>query len=369
MTGGIPIELQILDSDDRVALADCVRADLGGSVLYRAPDGRWLAPAFRARAVDLGVRELPESDDEDGFSELVLAWVEAVRAHDWSDLRGARLEGDEDWLDLRTAMVRVGWGPGPAHAAWEACRDRPYARDLPTAAGWAAAGWVVPAVSDEPQPCFAAPVLEARGLMRWAYIVRWTDKVPIPAEHLPVEPEPSDLGWADVLSRFRQDHHTEDSLLEASELAIEILELAGLGPRNPLEAEDDPMPDRDLGPAMAHPSAIVRAAAWYLLRDEAETWLACTYSECGHHWAVEAEEEAYEMEEVLELASHGVANPVDAAYQRRRLLTMAFGDVNDVPLAGTADLEDFIAFYNGWVEHGRPEEDFVDAARELRGDE
>jgi hypothetical protein len=36
-----------------------------------------------------------------------------------------------------------------------------------------------------------------------------------------------------------------------------------------------------------------------------------------HHWAVEAEEDAYEMEEVLELASTGVANPVDAAYTRR----------------------------------------------------
>jgi hypothetical protein len=40
-----------------------------------------------------------------------------------------------------------------------------------------------------------------------------------------------------------------------------------------------------------------------------------------------------------------------------------------VPLAGAGDLEDFIAFYNGWVEHGRPEDDFEDAARELRGDD
>jgi hypothetical protein len=367
--GEIPIELEILGGGDRVSVDDCTVGDLAGSIVYRAPDGRWLAPAFRGHAVDLGPGPLPDPADEDAFGDLVLGWVETVRAHDWSDLRGSPLDSDEDWLDLRSAMVRVGWGPGAAQAAWQACRDRPYARELPTAAGWAAAGWVVPAVADEPQPCFATPVLEARGLLRWTYIVRWSEPVPLPDGPLPIEPEPTDLGWADVLSRVRQDHHTEESLLEAEQLAVEILELAGLGPRNPIEAEDDPLPDRDVAAAVAHPSGVVRAAAWFLLRDEAETWLACTYSECQHHWAVEAEEDAYEMEEVLELASHGVANPVDAAYTRRRLLTLAFGDVKDVPLAGAGDVEDFIAFYEGWVAHGRPEEDFEDAARELRGDE
>jgi hypothetical protein len=312
---------------------------------------------------------LPDADDEDALSEFVLSYVDAVRAHDWEDLRGAPLEGDEDWLDLRTAMVRVGWGPDAARAAWEACRARPYARELPTAAGWAAAGWVLPAVADEPEPAFAAPVLEARGLLRWCYIIRWADPVPLPETDLPTAPEPSDLGWADVLSRLRQDHHTPDSLTEGAQLAIELLEIAGLGPRTPIEAEDDPLPDRDLPQALGHGSSLVRAAGWFLLHDEAERWLACTYAECGHHWAVEAEEDAYEMDEVLELASHGVANPVDAAYTRRRLLTMAFGDINDVPLAGAGDLADFIAFYEGWVGAGRPEDDFADAARELRGDE
>jgi hypothetical protein len=363
------IDLEILGTGERVPVDACTPATLAGSTLHRAPDGRWLAPAFRGRAVDLGVRDLPDEGDEDAMGELVLAFVEAVRGQDWEDLRGAPLEGDEDWVDLRTAMVRVGWGPDAALAAWEACRARPYARELPTAAGWAAAGWVVPAVPDEPQPAFAAPVLEARGLLRWTYIVRWSDPVPLPETALPVEPEPADLGWADVLSRLRQDHHTPDSLAEAEQLAIELLELAGLGPRTPIEAEDEPLPDRDLGPALGHASPLVRAAGWFLLHDEAERWLACTYAECGHHWAVEAEEDAYEMEEVLELASHGVANPVDAAYTRRRLLTLAFGDINDVPLAGAGDLEDFIAFYDGWVAAGRPEDDFADAARELRGDD
>jgi hypothetical protein len=74
------------------------------------------------------------------------------------------------------------------------------------------------------------------------------------------------------------------------------------------------------------------------------------------------------MDEVLELAGYGVANPVDAAYTRRRLLTMAFGDINDVALAGAGDVADFVAFYTEWVAHGRPEEDFAGAARELRGD-
>jgi hypothetical protein len=363
-------DLEIIGTGERIPLASCDPVRLAGSTLQRAPDGRWLAPAFRGLAVDLGDRELPDEDDVEALAELVLDWVEVVRSRDWEDLRGAPLEGDEEWLDLRTAMVRVGWGPSGAQAAWEACRARPYARELPTAAGWAAAGWVVPAVDDEPQPCFASPVLESRGLLRWTYIVRWADPVPLPDDlELPTEPEPVDLGWADVLSRLRQDHHTPDSLAEGEQLAIELLELVGLGPRSPLEAEDDPLPDRDLDAAVTHPSPLVRTAAWFLLHDEAERWLPCTYAECGHHWAVEAEEDAYEMDEVLELASRGVANPVDAAYIRRRLLTLAFGDINDVPLAGAGDLDDFIAFYDGWVAAGRPEDDFADAARELSGDE
>jgi hypothetical protein len=366
---GPPIDLEILGTGERVPIRACTPVDLAGSTLLRTADGRVVAPTFRGRAVDLGSGDLPDADDEEGMSDLVLRYVEAVRDHDWEDLRGAPLEGDEEWVDLRTAMVRVGWGPAAALAAWEACRGRPYARELPTAAGWAAAGWVVPAVEDEPQPAFASPVLESRGLLRWTYIVRWADPVPLPDTPLPTEHEPADLGWADVLSRLRQDHHTPESLEEGEQLAVELLELAGLGPRNPLEAEDDPLPDRDLAAAAGHDSPLVRAAAWFLLHDEAERWLACTYAECGHHWAVEAEEDAYEMEEVLELASHGVANPVDAAYTRRRLLTLAFGDINDVPLAGAGDLEDFIAFYDGWVAAGRPEDDFEDAARELRGDD
>jgi hypothetical protein len=368
-SGRTTIHLTVLGTDEQVALDACTPVELAGSTLHRTADGRLLAPAFRGLAVDLGPRTVPDEDDEDGLSELVLDFVAVVREHDWEDLRGAPLEGDEEWVDLRTAMVRVGWGPGAAQAAWDACRARPYARELPTAAGWAAAGWVVPAVADEPQPAFAAPVLEARGLLRWTYIVRWADPVPVPETALPLEPEPTDLGWADVLSRLRQDHHTPDSLAEAEQLAIELLELAHLGPRNPIEAEDDPLPDRDLADAVAHASPLIRAAAWFLLHDEAERWLPCTYAECGHHWAVEAEEDAYEMEEVLELASHGVANPVDAAYTRRRLLTLACGDVTDVPLAGAGDIEDFIAFYDGWVAAGRPEDDFADAARELRGDD
>jgi hypothetical protein len=47
---------------------------------------------------------------------------------------------------------------------------------------------------------------------------------------------------------------------------------------------------------------------------------------------------------------------------------MAFGDINDVSLAGAGDVADFVAFYTDWVAHGRPEEDFAGAARELRGD-
>jgi hypothetical protein len=122
-------------------------------------------------------------------------------------------------------------------------------------------------------------------------------------------------------------------------------------------------------PAAHRTMAVVRAAAWFLLRSEADEWLACGYGECQHHWAVEAEEDAYEQEEVLELAGYGVANPVDAAYQRRRLLTMAFGDINDVPLAGAGAVEDFIEFYDDWVARGRPEDAFEDAARRLRGED
>jgi hypothetical protein len=351
-----------------VPLSSAQPVVLAGATLYRTPDGRLLAPAFRGFAVDLGAGPLPDEDDEDAMSGLVLRWVEAVHAHDWAAHRGTELEGDEDWVDLRSAIARIGWGPSAALAAWEAVRDRPYSRDLPTAAGWAGAGWVVPAAPGEPEPAFARPVLEARGLYRWAYIARWQAPAPIPDGPLPLEPEPVDLGWADVLSRLRQDHHTQDSLGEAEQLAIELLELAGLGPANPIEAEDEPLPDRHVAAAAGHHSPLVRAAAWFLLRDDAEAWLACTYNECGHHWAVEAEEDAYEMEEVLELAARGVANPVDAAYQRRRLLTRAFGDISDVPLAGAGDLDDFLAFYDEWSAHGQPEEAFDEMVEELRGD-
>lgn len=111
------MDLEVLGSGERIPLADCTPAELAGSTLYRSPDGRWLAPAFRGSAVDLGLRELPDPDDEEGLSDLVLTYVDAVRNHDWEPLRGAPLEGDEDWLDLRTAMVRVGWGPAAAQAA------------------------------------------------------------------------------------------------------------------------------------------------------------------------------------------------------------------------------------------------------------
>ncbi len=244
----------------------------------------------------------------------------------------------------------------------------PYSRDLPTAAGWAAAGWVVPAAADEAEPVFAQPVLEARGLLRWAYITRWTDPPVVPDGPPPHEPDPVDLEWADVLSRLRQDHYAGDTLAEAEELAVELLAGQGLAPRDALEAEDEPLADRHVAPALRHDSAVVREAAWFLLRAEADTWMACSYGECQHHWAVEAEEDAYEMDEVLELAGYGVANPVDAAYTRRRLLTQAFGDINDVPLAGAGDVDDFVAFYTEWVAHGRPEEDFEAAAAQLRGD-
>ncbi len=358
--------VQILGTDERVDLAGCVPEQAAGADLWRTPDGRLLAPAFHSTAVDLGTRATPHT--EDAMGEAVLTWVSAVRAHDWTALRGALLDGDEDWLDLRTAMVRVGWGPAGALAAWEACRDRPYSRSLPTAAGWAGAGWVVPAVPGEPEPAFAGPVLEARGLLRWAYISRWTDPAPVPDGPVPAEPDPHDLGWADVLSRLRQDHYPDDALIEARALAVDLLTDAGLGPANAVEAEDEPLPDRHLAAACSAPEEIVRTAAWFLLRAEADAWLACGYGECQHHWAVEAEEDAYEQEEVLEMAGHGVANPVDAAYTRRRLLTLAYGDVNDVPLAGAGDIEDFLAFYDGWVAAGRPEDDFLDAARDLRGD-
>lgn len=364
-----PGHLRVLGSDEDLAVASLHRLEIAGATLYRDSAGRLLAPAFRGMAVDLGAVPAPPDGDEDALAELVLDWVEAVRAHDWESWRGSELEGDEDWIDLRAAMARIGWGPGAALAAWEACRARPYSRDLPTAAGWAGAGWVVPATPDEPEPAFARPVLEARGLYRWAYIQRWTAPPQAPVTAPPLEPEPADAGWADTLSRLRQDHHTEDSLAFARELAVEVLQAAGLGPRNPIEAEDDPLPDRDVTAACTHPSAVVRTAAWFLLHDDADTWLGCTYNECGHHWAVEAEEDAFEMEEVLELAARGVANPVDAAYQRRRLITLAFGDISDVPLAGAGDLEDFIAFYDEWTAHGQPEEALQEMAEELRGDD
>lgn len=360
--------LTVLGTGETVPLEDCAPGEVAGATLYRAPDARWLAPAFRGYAVDLGARELPASEDEDALAELVLEWVEAVRSRDWSDLRGAELD-EHDWLDLRAAMVRVGWGPTGVEAAWQACRERPYSRDLPTAAGWAGGGWVVPAVPDEPEPAFARPVLEARGLLRWAYITRWADPIPLPDGPPPPEPDPGDLGWADVLSRLRADHYTGTALAEAEEVAVEVLGTVGLGPSSAVEAEAEPLPDQHVAAACRHDSAVVRAAAWFLLKAESDSWLACQYGECQHHWAVEAEEDQFEQEEVLELASHGVSNPVDAAYQRRRLLTMAFGDVNDVPLAGAGDLEDFIAFYEGWAAAGKPEDDFEDAARELRGDE
>jgi len=356
----------VLGTDERLPTADLQPADLAGATVYRAPDGRWLLPAFRAHVV--AVDALPPPDDEDALATLVLDWVETVRAHDWEPLRGARLDSDDDWVDLRTAMVRVGWGPRTAQQAWEEVRARPYSRDLPTAAGWAGAGWVVPAVPGEPDPVFAKPVLEARGLLRWAYILRWADPVGLPDGPPPTDPEPLDPGWADIRSRLRQDHHTEDSSAEAEALAVALLGRVGLGPRTPLEAEDEPLPDRDLVAACEHPSPLVRDAAWFLLRVEADAWLGCSYGECQHHWAVEAEEDAYEMEEVLEFAAHGVPNPVDAAFQRRRLLTLAFGDIKDVPLAGAGDLDAFLEFYREWVARGRPEEDFQDMARELRGE-
>jgi hypothetical protein len=365
----LPPTLTLLGTGETVPLAGLSAGELAGAVVYLSPDGRVLAPAFRGTAVDLGAEPLPGPEDEDALAELVLRWVSAVRTHDWSDVRGQQLEAEGDWIDLRTAMVRVGWGPVAAQAAWQACRERPYARELPTAAGWAAAGWVVPAVAGEPEPTFATPVLEARGLHRWAYIARWQEPVAMPGGDPPTQPEPRDLGWADVLSRLRQDHYTAEALAEATDLAVELLTGAGLGPASPIEAEDDPLPPRHTDAALQHPSPLVRATAWFLLRDLDDAWLACGYSECQHHWAVEAEEDAYELDEVLELAGHGLANPLDAAMVRRRLLTMAFGDVRDVPLAGQGDLDAFVAFYTEWVAHGRPEEALEEVAAELRGDD
>jgi hypothetical protein len=360
----------VLGTGEALDLSACRPVPWAGTQLQATPDGRWVAAAFRRHvAVVADSGALPDPDDEAAAGDLVLRWVEQVRAHDWSALRGAPLEGEGDWLDLRTAMVRVGWGPGAVQHAWEAVRRRPYASNLPTAAGWAAAGWVVPAVADEPDPAFARPVLETRGLLRWSYITRWAEPVEIPPPPLPTAPEPADGEWADVLSRLRQDHYAGDSVEAAEELAIGVLRSAGLGPRNVIEAEDEPLPERDVRPACEHPSPLVRAAAWFLLRAEADEWLACGYGECQHHWGVEAEEDAYEQEEVLELAGYGVVNPVDAAYQRRRLLTLAFGDVNDVPLAGAGDVEEFVAFYNDWVARGRPEEEFQAAVHDLRGDD
>lgn len=361
------MEFHVLGADESLPSDACTPAEYAGATVFRAPGGEWLLPAFRNHAVAVA-GDLPDEDD-DAFALLILDWVEQVRGRDWSDLRGQTIDGADDWLDVRTAMVRVGWGPAGAQAAWEACMQRPYSRTLPTAAGWAAAGWVVPATPGDVSPLFGQPVLEARGLLRWTYISRWADPVAVPDGDPPPEPDPVDLGWADVLSRLRQDHYTGESLIEAQDLAVELLAGAGLAPRDEIEAEDDPLPDRHVAPAVTHSSAIIRDAAWFLLRAEADTWMACAYGECQHHWAVEAEEDAYETEEVLELAGYGVANPVDAAYTRRRLLTLAFGDINDVPLAGTGDVADFLAFYTEWVAHGRPEEDFEAAAAELRGDD
>jgi hypothetical protein len=338
-----------------------------GAGVYRTEDGRWLLPTFRNHAVAVA-GDLPDEGD-DAFATLILDWVEQVRRHEWSDLRGQTLDGADDWLDLRTTMVRTGWGPAAAEAAWEACVQRPYSRDLPTAAGWAAAGWVLPATPEDVPPLFGQPVLEARGLLRWTYITRWSVPVAVPDDAPPTDPDPGDLGWADVLSRLRQDHYTGEALMEAQDLGVELLAGVGLVPRDEIEAEDDPLPDRHIAPALTHASPLIRDAAWFLLRAEADTWMACAYGECQHHWAVEAEEDAYETDEVLELAGYGVTNPVDAAYTRRRLLTLAFGDINDVPLAGAGDVEDFVAFYTEWVAHGRPEDDFEAAAAELRGDD
>ena len=360
-------DLPVLGEDRTVPRAACRAVPFAGAQALQSPDGRFLLPAFRDHVVAVD-GPLPAEDD-DAFGTLALDWVERVRAHDWTALRGQTLEGDDDWMDLRTAMVRVGWGPAGAQAAWETCRRRPYHRSLPTAAGWAGAGWVVPATPDELPPVFAQPVLESRGLLRWAYITRWEDPVPLPDSAPPPEPDPGDLQWADLLSRLRQDHYTSEALTEAPELALEVLVSVGLGPRDELEASDEPLPDRHVGPALSHASPVVRAAGWFLLRAEADTWLACAYGECQHHWAVEAEEDAYEMDEVLELAGYGVTSPVDAAYTRRRLLTMAFGDINDVPLAGAGDVADFVDFYTDWVAHGRPEEILEAAAEALRGDD
>ncbi|MPZ71904.1 MAG: hypothetical protein GEU74_01525 [Nitriliruptorales bacterium] len=360
--------LIVLGSGRAVPVENSAVAGYAGARVFRSPDGTWLLPAFRNRAVEMR-HPLPPEEDEDAFARLILDWVEAVRRHDWTALRGQTLDNDADWVDLRTAMVRVGWAPAAAQAAWERCRRRPYDRALPTAAGWAAAGWVVPAAQEEVEPVFAQPVLETRGLLRWAYITRWSEPPVAPDTALPPSVDPAEPVWADVLSRLRQDHYSGESLDEAQELAVGVLAAVGLAPRDELEAEDEPLPDRHVAPALTHEAEVVRSAGWFLLRAEADTWLACGYGECQHHWAVEAEEDAYEMDEVLELAGYGVTNPVDAAYTRRRLLTVAFGDVNDVPLAGMGDVADFVAFYTEWVAHGRPEDDFEAAAAELRGDD
>lgn len=364
----------VLGTDEQIDTAALEPVAVMGTTLHRHSDQRLFAMAFRTHVVDLGDRALPTTDD--ALLAVIVDWVEQVRAHDWSDLRGSALD-DEDWVDLRTAMVRVGWGPRSAQAAWRRCRARPYDRALPTAAGWAGGGWVVPAVPEEPEPAFAAPVLESRGLLRWAYMTRWDEPAGLPAQAPPTALDPVDPGgpgpvagtWSDVLSRFGADHYTDVAVEEAEQLAVEVLASVGLGPRNAVEAEDEPLPDRDVDAACSHPSPVVRAAAWFLLRSEAESWVACRYGECQHHWAVEAEEDAYEHAEVLELAAHGVANPVDAAMVRRRLLTDAFGDINDVPLAGASDPSDFIAFYREWVAGGRSQEMFDTAVAQLRGDD
>jgi len=354
----------VLGEGRTVDLAALEPVEVAGAALLREGE-RLLAPTFRGYAVDLGERAVPDPDDEDALGALVLAYVEQVRTRDWSDLRGMPLEDERDWLDLRGVMVRVGWGPPAAREAWSACRDRPYSRDLPTAAGWAGAGWVLPAGQGEPDPAFASPVLETRGLLRWAYLDRWRTPVALPDGPPPQVAEAAG-DWGAIQSRLRQDHYTADAREGAGELALAVLDRVGLGPRTPVEAEDEPLPERDVEAVLAHPSGVVRAAGWFLLRDEADEWLGCAYNECQHHLAVEAEEDAFEQEEVLELASLGVPNPVDAAYQRRRLLTLAFGDVSDVPLAGAGDVADFVDFYRDWVARGKPEEEFQEAVEALR---
>src|SRR5680860_1004702 len=59
-----PAVLVVLDSGERITLEDGAPHAFAGATLYRAPDGRWLAPAFRGTAVDLGERDLPDPADD-----------------------------------------------------------------------------------------------------------------------------------------------------------------------------------------------------------------------------------------------------------------------------------------------------------------